>query len=213
MSFRVGLGYDAHRLVKGRPLFLGGVRISYEKGLEGHSDADVILHAIVDALLGAEVPAAAVWGAATYLVEQYGCRRILDTTFMAGFMFGPTTDSDDVERYFRALKRAQMELDLEPERYKHYYLKEIPARYHADIDVRCFGPGERVVFLPYTTEMYERAQESLHSDANRWVNMQRLYSTQERERPVAEIAGLSEWQMRNQYRAWRHYMTLDPAYA
>jgi phenylpropionate dioxygenase-like ring-hydroxylating dioxygenase large terminal subunit len=62
-------------------------------------------------------------------------------------------------------------------------------------------------------EMYERAQESLHSDANRWVNMQRLYSTQERERPVAEIAGLSEWQMRNQYRAWRHYMTLDPAYA
>lgn len=121
----------------------------------------------VDALLGAEVPAAAVWGAATYLVEQYGCRRILDTTFMAGFMFGPTTDSDDVERYFRALKRAQMELDLEPERYKHYYLKEIPARYHADIDVRCFGPGERVVFLPYTTEMYERAQ--------RWMQERGLF--------------------------------------
>src|SRR5438067_4822618 len=53
MNIRVGLGYDAHRLVKGRPLFLGGVRIPYGKGLEGHSDADVILHAIVDALLGA----------------------------------------------------------------------------------------------------------------------------------------------------------------
>ena len=53
MNIRVGLGYDAHRLVKGRPLFLGGVRIPYVKGLEGHSDADVILHAIVDALLGA----------------------------------------------------------------------------------------------------------------------------------------------------------------
>ncbi|MBI4217778.1 MAG: 2-C-methyl-D-erythritol 2,4-cyclodiphosphate synthase [Elusimicrobia bacterium] len=50
---RVGLGYDAHRFSKSRPLFLGGVRIVYHKGLEGHSDADVILHAIVDALLGA----------------------------------------------------------------------------------------------------------------------------------------------------------------
>ncbi|MBI2915860.1 MAG: 2-C-methyl-D-erythritol 2,4-cyclodiphosphate synthase [Elusimicrobia bacterium] len=50
---RVGVGYDAHRFSKSRPLFLGGVRIVYHRGLEGHSDADVILHAIVDALLGA----------------------------------------------------------------------------------------------------------------------------------------------------------------
>lgn len=50
----------------------------------------------VDALLGGDVPAAAVWGAATYLVEQHGCRRILDSTFMAGFMFGAETDPDDV---------------------------------------------------------------------------------------------------------------------
>ena len=50
---RVGLGYDAHRLKKGRPLFLGGVRIPHLIGLLGHSDADVLLHAIVDALLGA----------------------------------------------------------------------------------------------------------------------------------------------------------------
>jgi NitT/TauT family transport system substrate-binding protein len=112
----------------------------------------------VDALLAGEVPAAAVWGAATYLVEQHGCRRVLDTTFMAGFMFGADTDPRDVERYFGGLKRAQMELDLEPEKYKHYYLKEIPGRYHGGIDVRCFGPGERVVFLPYTEDMYERAQ-------------------------------------------------------
>jgi ABC-type nitrate/sulfonate/bicarbonate transport system substrate-binding protein len=113
----------------------------------------------VDALLTGEVPAAAVWGAATYLVEQHDCRRILDTTFMAGFTFGAETHPLDVERYFRALRRAQMELDLEPERYKHYYLKEIPERYHDQIDVRCFGPGERVVFLPYTEEMYERSQQ------------------------------------------------------
>lgn len=50
---RIGHGYDAHRLVEGRKLILGGVEIPYEKGLLGHSDADVLLHAIADALLGA----------------------------------------------------------------------------------------------------------------------------------------------------------------
>ena len=50
---RVGLGYDVHPLVSGRPLFLGGVQIPYLYGLQGHSDADVLLHAIGDALLGA----------------------------------------------------------------------------------------------------------------------------------------------------------------
>lgn len=50
---RVGSGYDVHRLVEGRKLILGGVEIPYEKGLLGHSDADVLLHAICDALLGA----------------------------------------------------------------------------------------------------------------------------------------------------------------
>lgn len=53
MSFRIGQGYDLHRLVEGRPLILGGVQIDYEKGLLGHSDADVLLHAMTDALLGA----------------------------------------------------------------------------------------------------------------------------------------------------------------
>jgi 2-C-methyl-D-erythritol 2,4-cyclodiphosphate synthase len=50
---RVGIGYDVHRLVKGRKLILGGVEISFEKGLQGHSDADVLVHAVCDALLGA----------------------------------------------------------------------------------------------------------------------------------------------------------------
>ncbi|MEW6686914.1 MAG: 2-C-methyl-D-erythritol 2,4-cyclodiphosphate synthase [Candidatus Edwardsbacteria bacterium] len=50
---RVGLGYDAHRLVEGRELFLGGIKIPFEKGLLGHSDADVLIHAIADAILGA----------------------------------------------------------------------------------------------------------------------------------------------------------------
>lgn len=50
---RVGIGYDIHRLVQGRPLILGGVAIAHEKGLLGHSDADVLVHAICDAILGA----------------------------------------------------------------------------------------------------------------------------------------------------------------
>jgi len=53
MNFRIGHGYDVHRLVPGRDLWLGGVLIPHDKGLEGHSDADVLIHAICDALLGA----------------------------------------------------------------------------------------------------------------------------------------------------------------
>ena len=53
MKIRTGIGYDVHRLVPGRKLIVGGVDIPYEKGLLGHSDADVLLHAIADALLGA----------------------------------------------------------------------------------------------------------------------------------------------------------------
>lgn len=52
-DMRIGMGYDVHRLVEGRKLILGGVEIPYEKGLLGHSDADVLIHAIMDALLGA----------------------------------------------------------------------------------------------------------------------------------------------------------------
>lgn len=50
---RIGLGYDSHRLVKGRKLILGGVEIPFEKGLHGHSDADVLCHAIIDSIIGA----------------------------------------------------------------------------------------------------------------------------------------------------------------
>ena len=52
-NFRIGIGYDIHRLTEDRELIVGGVKIPYEKGLLGHSDADVLVHAIIDALLGA----------------------------------------------------------------------------------------------------------------------------------------------------------------
>jgi hypothetical protein len=62
-------------------------------------------------------------------------------------------------------------------------------------------------------EMYERAQDSLHSDANPWVNMQRLYDPAEADQPTAVTNGTTEWQMRNQFRAWRHFMTQSMAAA
>ena len=52
-KFRIGIGYDIHKLAENRELIIGGVKIPYEKGLLGHSDADVLVHAIIDALLGA----------------------------------------------------------------------------------------------------------------------------------------------------------------
>jgi 2-C-methyl-D-erythritol 2,4-cyclodiphosphate synthase len=52
-QYRAGFGYDAHRLVEGRPLILGGIEVPFDKGLDGHSDADVLLHALIDAILGA----------------------------------------------------------------------------------------------------------------------------------------------------------------
>lgn len=116
----------------------------------------------VDALLAGTVPAAAAWSAPSYILEQLGCRKIIDTTFIAGFMFGADTDTGDVRKYFSALKRAQMDLDLEPERYKAHYDREIPARYAESVDVRRFGPGERIVFLPYTKDMYQQSQQWMH---------------------------------------------------
>ncbi len=53
MKIRVGFGYDMHRLAEGRELWMGGIKIDFEKGLQGHSDADVLIHSICDALLGA----------------------------------------------------------------------------------------------------------------------------------------------------------------
>jgi hypothetical protein len=60
------------------------------------------------------------------------------------------------------LKKAQMDLDFAPEKYRHYYLNEIPERYKSGVDVRRFSPGERIVFLPYSKEVYAKAQAWIH---------------------------------------------------
>jgi NitT/TauT family transport system substrate-binding protein len=109
-------------------------------------------------LLDRRVPAVNVWGAQAYLLEQMSCRKVVDTSFVMGFLVSAQADADDVERYFRALLRAQQEIDLDLHRYTRHWAREIPGDLLERVDVRRFGPGERVVPQPYTREMYERTQ-------------------------------------------------------
>jgi len=108
-------------------------------------------------MIDGRIKAANVWGGQYYLLEQLGFRKLVDTTFVMGFLVSPDAEIEDVKRYFRALLRAQQEIDIEPERYKHFWLKEMPKDMQGLADVRRFGPGERIVSQPYTREMYERA--------------------------------------------------------
>jgi hypothetical protein len=112
----------------------------------------------VDVGVDRDVPATSVWGLTFQVLEQLGFRKVVDTSFMIGFMFPAGVDAADVTKYMKGMKRAQMDLDLAPEKYKHYYLNEIPERYKGKVNVRCFSPGERIVFMPYTDEMFERTQ-------------------------------------------------------
>jgi NitT/TauT family transport system substrate-binding protein len=117
----------------------------------------------VEAVLARRVPAANVFGPQLYLLEQQGFRRLLSTTFMMAFMFPSDVDGGDVDKYMQALVRAQADIDLEPERYKHNFLREIPSRFHGMIDVRRFGVGERVVPQTYTQSTFEKTQAWMHA--------------------------------------------------
>ena len=114
-------------------------------------------------LMDRRVPAASLFGAPSYVVEQLGFRKIVDTTFMVGHLVAADASTEAVDRYFRALRRAQQDIDMEPELYKHYFLKELPARYHSMVDIRAFGPGERLVFEPYPREVFERTRQWIES--------------------------------------------------
>ena len=90
-----------------------------------------------------------------YLAEQLGFRKIIDTTFMIATMIHGDPDPEDLRKFFRALRRAQRDLDLRPDRYTHYYKNEFPERFHPLMDTRRWGPGERLVFEPYTKEAHD----------------------------------------------------------
>ena len=117
----------------------------------------------LELLIDREIPVATLFGGMMYFAEQLGFRKIVDTTFMVGHLVSGDANTEDLERYFKALRLAQQDIDMEPEIYKHYFLKELPERYHGMVDIRAFGPGERLVFEPYPREIFERTRKWIES--------------------------------------------------
>ncbi|WP_156960576.1 ABC transporter substrate-binding protein [Amycolatopsis taiwanensis] len=147
----VGVGYHS------------GSHYSALQALEAFLDTDRIRLSFVGRpfdrarlLVDRRIPAVNAWGAMYYLLEQLGFRKLVDTTFIMGFLVSATSAAEDVERYFRALLRAQQEIDMDPHRHTHYWDRELPDALSELVDVRRFGPGERIVPQPYTREMFER---------------------------------------------------------
>lgn len=174
---KVGVGYHS------------GSHYSAIQGLEPFLErSDIVLDFVgrpfdrVRRIREGQSEAVNVFGAQYYILEQLGFRKLVDTTFMMGFMVTEEADTDDLERYFRALRHAQREIDLEPERYKHFWLRELPEDLHGSVDVRRFGPGERIVFEPYTREMFERT--------HRWMESWELFDAKTAARPDYEAAVL-----------------------
>ena len=123
------------------------------------SFADGLIFRRLELLIDGEVPAASLFSGPYYFLEQLGYRKILDTSFMMASMIDENANMADVKKYFAALRRAQADIDLRPELYTHYYKKEFPARFLDQMDTRLFGPGERLVFEPYSRETFESSQE------------------------------------------------------
>jgi ABC-type nitrate/sulfonate/bicarbonate transport system substrate-binding protein len=121
--------------------------------------ADGMLFKRMELLLEGKAPAVNLFGGPYYFAEQLGFRKVIDTTFMIGTMIHGDPDPEDLRKFFRALRKAQRDIDLRPELYTHYYKNEFPDRFHARMDTRSWGPGERLVFEPYTKEVYEEAFE------------------------------------------------------
>jgi hypothetical protein len=130
----------------------GDIELSFAEGL---------LFSRMEKFIEGEVPAVSVFSGPYYFLEQLGFRKILDTSFMIAAMVSENAAAADVRKYFDALKRAQADIDLHTHRYTHYYKKEFPQRFLESMDTRLFGPGERIVFEPYTRSVYE--------DTQRWI--------------------------------------------
>ena len=129
---------------------------------------DGLLFSRMELLIDGKVPAAALFSGPYYFAEQLGFRKVIDSTFMIAHMIHGDPDPEDLRKFYRALKRAQRDIDLRPELYTHYYLKEFPARFHPRMDTRCWGPGERIVFEKYAREVYD--------DARAWIGEHGIFA-------------------------------------
>ncbi|MBV8398352.1 MAG: hypothetical protein JOZ17_06390 [Acetobacteraceae bacterium] len=126
------------------------INLSYKEGM---------LFARLEQLIDGQAPAVSLFSGPYYFAEQLGFRKVIDTTFMIGTMLHGNPDPEDLKKFFNALRRAQRDLDLRPDRYTHYYKNEFPERFHAMMDTRRWGPGERLVFEPYTKEAHDETFE------------------------------------------------------
>ena len=137
---------------------LQAIKLSFSDGLLFHRMA---------LLIDGKVPAASLFSGPYYLLEQLGFRKVIDTTFMMASMITGDPQPEDIRKYFRALRRAQRDIDLRPELYTHYYKKEMPEQFHSRMDTRRWGPGERIVFEPYTREVFEQSFE--------WISQRAIF--------------------------------------
>ena len=149
--------------------FQSGSHYSTIQSLEQYLPADKIdlsfndglLFKRMELLIDRKVPAASLFSGPYYFAEQLGFRKVIDTTFMIGTIVTGNPDPEDLRKFFRALKRAQRDIDLRPDLYTHYYKNEFPTRYHDMMDTRRWGPGERLVFETYSREVFE--------DSRKWI--------------------------------------------
>jgi hypothetical protein len=126
------------------------INLTFEDGMLFHR---------METLIEGKSPAVSLFSGPYYFAEQLGFRKLIDTTFMIAAMIKGSPEPEDIRRYFRALQKAQRDLDLRPELYTHYYKNEFSERFHAHMDTRRWGPGERIVFEPYSREVYEQSFE------------------------------------------------------
>jgi hypothetical protein len=133
------------------------------------SFAEGMLFRRMEALLDGTSQAVALFSGPYYFAEQLGFRKIIDNTFMIAAMINGDPDFEDIRKYFRALRRAQRDIDLRHELYTHYYKNEFPDRFHHRMDTRRWGPGERIVFEPYSQEAFEQSFE--------WIRRHAIFAT------------------------------------
>ena len=122
------------------------------------SFADGMLFSRLELLIDRKIPAASLFSGPYYFLEQLGFRKIVDTTFMMASMVREDSDLEDVKKYYAALRRAQHDIDLRPELHTRFYKQEFPVRFHEQMDTGRWGPGERIVFEPYSQAMFEESQ-------------------------------------------------------
>ncbi len=158
VGFQSGSHYSTIQALE-QYLAPGAINLIFEDGM---------LFSRMERFIEGRSPAAALFNGPYYLAEQLGFRKVIDTTFMIAAMIKGSPDPEDIRRYFRALRSAQRDIDLRPELYTHYYKNEFPDRFHDIMDTRRWGPGERIVFEPYSKEVFEQSFD--------WIAEHKIFS-------------------------------------